>query len=123
MGAWRQVGEGPAQSISVAGTPSDGWVAVASRSHLTPEDSRFLETLSLRDRISVGSSLKFCVVAEGRAHVYPRFGPTWEWDTAAGQAIVEAAGGQVLDPEGQPLRYNKPSLQHTGFVAWGYRRR
>lgn len=66
---------------------------------------------------SVGSALKLCLVAEGSAHLYPRFGPTMEWDTAAAQCIVEQAGGRVTDLAGDPLRYNKPDLHNPPFVA------
>jgi 3'(2'), 5'-bisphosphate nucleotidase len=72
------------------------------------------------EAIGVGSSLKFCRVAEGAIDVYPRFAPTSEWDTAAGQAIVEAAGGAVLDPRGRPFRYNqRETLLNGDFVALG----
>lgn len=72
------------------------------------------------EAIGVGSSLKFCRVAEGAIDVYPRFAPTSEWDTAAGQAIVEAAGGVVLDPHGRPFRYNqRDTLLNGDFVALG----
>ena len=67
----------------------------------------------------MGSSLKFCLVAEGTADVYPRLGPTMEWDTAAAQCVVEEAGGQVLDRDGKPLRYNKPDLHNPWFVVGG----
>jgi 3'(2'), 5'-bisphosphate nucleotidase len=66
---------------------------------------------------SVGSALKLCLVAEGSAHLYPRFDPTMEWDTAAAHCIVEQAGGSVTDLKGDPLRYNKPDLHNPPFVA------
>jgi 3'(2'), 5'-bisphosphate nucleotidase len=70
------------------------------------------------DFISAGSSLKLCLVAEGRAHLYPRTGPTMEWDTAAGQAVAEASGAEVVDFEtGQPLNYNKKDLHNPWFVV------
>ena len=70
--------------------------------------------------VGCGSSLKFCRIAEGGIDLYPRFGPTSEWDTAAGQAIVEAAGGAVLDPRGRPLRYNqRDTLLNGDFLAFG----
>jgi 3'(2'), 5'-bisphosphate nucleotidase len=65
----------------------------------------------------MGSSLKFCLIAEGAADVYPRHGPTWEWDTAAAQCILEEAGGTVTDLEGNSIRYNKPDLLNSAFVA------
>jgi 3'(2'), 5'-bisphosphate nucleotidase len=94
---------------------------VASRSHSNPETEQFLERLRQRcgslEVKSVGSALKLCLVAEGSAHLYPRFGPTMEWDTAAAQCIVEQAGGSVTDLAGDPLRYNKPDLHNPPFVA------
>jgi len=101
--------------------PAAGLTALVSKSHLDPETQAFVARLDIADRISVGSSLKFCALAEGRADVYPRFGPTMEWDTAAGDAILRAAGGVVLDPEGAPFRYNKAAQKYRNgaFVAWG----
>jgi 3'(2'), 5'-bisphosphate nucleotidase len=96
-------------------------VAVASRSHLDPDTQAFLAGLPITDRRSIGSSLKFCLVAEGEADVYPRLAPTMEWDTAAGQAVLEAAGGSVITPEGAPFRYGKAAagFRNGPFVAWG----
>jgi 3'(2'), 5'-bisphosphate nucleotidase len=97
--------------------PETGLTVVMSRSHPSPELDNFLEKIKVADCLPVGSSLKLCVVAEGRADLYPRLGPTMEWDTAAGQAVVEAAGGRVLTPEGVPLRYNKESLLNPYFIV------
>ena len=72
-----------------------------------------------RTRVSAGSSLKFCLVAEGKADVYPRFGPTMEWDTAAGHAVLRAAGGRVLTTDGDPFLYVKPGFRNPGFIAFG----
>jgi 3'-phosphoadenosine 5'-phosphosulfate (PAPS) 3'-phosphatase len=96
-------------------------VALASRSHCDPQTEAFLADLPVAERKSAGSSLKFCVIAEGVADVYPRFAPTMEWDTAAGDAVLRAAGGIVLDLEGRPLAYGKveTGLRNAGFVAWG----
>lgn len=101
--------------------PHAGLVAVASRSHLDPETAAFLDRLPLTDRRSAGSSLKLCLVATGEADVYPRFGPTMEWDIAAGHAVLQAAGGQLLAPDGGPFRYGKTTtgLRNGPFVAWG----
>jgi 3'-phosphoadenosine 5'-phosphosulfate (PAPS) 3'-phosphatase len=84
-----------------------------------------LARLPIGERRSAGSSLKFCALAEGLADVYPRFGPTMEWDTAAGDAVLRAAGGAVLAEDGRPLRYGKidGQLRNGGFVAWGDPRR
>jgi 3'(2'), 5'-bisphosphate nucleotidase len=96
-------------------------VALASRSHCDPDTEAFLARLPIAERKSTGSSLKFCVIAEGGADVYPRFAPTMEWDTAAGDAVLRAAGGIVLDAGGKPLAYGKMAsgLRNGGFVAWG----
>ena len=96
-------------------------IALASRSHGDPATEAFLARLPIRERRSAGSSLKFCVIAEGDGDVYPRFAPTMEWDTAAGDAVLRAAGGVVLAVEGGPLRYGKvgAGLRNGGFVAWG----
>ena len=95
--------------------------ALASRSHGDPQTEAFLSRLPIGERKSAGSSLKFCVIAEGDADVYPRFAPTMEWDTAAGDAVLRAAGGIVLALDGRPLQYAKVSagLRNGGFVAWG----
>lgn len=101
--------------------PAGGWIALASRSHCDPATEAFLARLPIGERRSAGSSLKFCALAEGGADVYPRFAPTMEWDTAAGDAVLRAAGGVVLATEGGPLLYGKRSgnLRNGGFVAWG----
>ena len=82
-------------------------VALASRSHGDARTEAFLERLPIAERRSAGSSLKFCLIAEGLADVYPRFAPTMEWDTAAADAVLRAAGGVVLDVSGDPLVYGK----------------
>jgi len=107
---------------SQTATETRTFTAIASRSHLSGETSSFLEELKKEHGdikiISAGSSLKFCLVAEGTADVYPRFAPTMEWDTAAGQAIVEQAGGTVLQHgTGEPLRYNKENLLNPWFIV------
>ena len=97
--------------------PEAGLTVVMSRSHPSPELEDYLKNIKIAEALPVGSSLKLCVVAEGRADLYPRLGPTMEWDTAAGHAVVEAAGGQLNTPEGQPLRYNKENLLNPHFVV------
>ncbi len=97
-------------------------IVIGSRSHATPELTEFVEKMKKEydevEFISAGSSLKFCLVAEGTADVYPRFGPTMEWDTAAGQAVVENAGGTVIEMEtGEPLRYNREDLLNPWFMV------
>ncbi|MUO78072.1 3'(2'),5'-bisphosphate nucleotidase CysQ [Agrobacterium vitis] len=114
------------QSIKVR-TPTDGMIAVASRAHSGPETEEFLVNHAITDTRSVGSSLKFCLVAEGAADVYPRFGRTMEWDTAAGDAVLRAAGGMTVGPDGAPLLYGKRDQLHDSdfanpsFIAWGDR--
>jgi 3'(2'), 5'-bisphosphate nucleotidase len=92
----------------------------ASRSHRDARTEAFMARLGEVEPMAQGSSLKFCRIAEGAMDVYPRFGPTSEWDTAAGQAIVEAAGGIVVDPRGRPLRYNqRDTLLNGDFLVVG----
>jgi len=96
----------------------DTRAAVASKSHLTQSTMDYLgEVMGLCDFVSVGSSLKFCIVAEGQADIYPRLSPTSEWDTAAGHAVLLAAGGRVDGPDGAPLAYGKKALLNIGFCA------
>ena len=106
-------------SITVRQVPSSGPLAVASRSHRNEETNRWLEEHQIKETVSIGSSLKFCLVACGEADVYPRFGPTMEWDTAAGDAVLRAAGGITTHPEGSVYRYGKSGYRNTEFVAWG----
>lgn len=99
------------------------FVVVASRSHLTPETETYIEALKQKhgdvELISSGSSIKICLVAEGKADVYPRFAPTMEWDTAAGHAIARAAGMEVYqaDKKDVPLQYNKENLLNPWFIV------
>lgn len=118
-GAYRKAMDGSKTRIETTGAiATDELIVTASRSHGADELERFLEHLSVRSRVSAGSALKFCMIAEGRADIYPRFGPTWEWDTAAGHAIVLEAGGRVVDTGGtDELQYNKPVIKHKGFIA------
>ncbi len=90
---------------------------VGSRSHVNAETAEYLQRLGAHELVSVGSSLKFCLLAEGKADLYPRLGPTCEWDTAAAQAVLEGAGGKVETLEGRPLRYSKPDILNPWFVA------
>ena len=103
-----EAGERP---IVARARPAEGAVAVASRSHSDAQTEAFLDAEGVAERISAGSSLKFCLVAEGRADLYPRFGRTMEWDVAAGHAVLSAAGGRVTTRDGAPFRYRKPGLR------------
>jgi 3'(2'), 5'-bisphosphate nucleotidase len=109
------------QELRVSAIPECGLRAVASRSHLDPATKQWLDGQKIASHISAGSSLKFCTIAEGAADVYPRFGPTMEWDTAAGHAILVSAGGCVVDLDGSPLYYGKAGagFRNSAFVAWG----
>lgn len=109
----------PRRAIQVRPVPAAGIVAVSSRSHSTPETEQYLNNYRVLDRVSVGSSLKFCLVAAGEADLYPRLGTTMEWDTAAGHAVLLAAGGGVWAPGGVPLRYGKPGFRNSHFIASG----
>ncbi|WJW75217.1 3'(2'),5'-bisphosphate nucleotidase CysQ [Thiohalobacter sp. IOR34] len=119
-GAYKQQDDQPPQRIRVRPL-GDGPVIVAgSRSHRGDSLNRFLERLGEHEIISMGSALKLCLVAEGRADVYPRLGPTSEWDTAAAQCVVEEAGGKVTGLDMEPLPYNtKDSLLNPHFLVFG----
>ncbi len=119
-GAWHQKGGKVLERLNAVAHPGDRpWRVVGSRSHNTPEVDAFVARLGAAEMVSMGSSLKLCLVAAGRADVYPRLGPTSEWDTCAAQAVVEEAGGQVLDAHtGEPLRYNaRESILNPHFIV------
>lgn len=113
-----KIKKGVKEPIKVNGKETNR-IAVQSRSHASDDEAKLLESFNVVDTISVGSSLKFCMVAEGKADVYYRHNPTMEWDTAAGQAVVEAAGGKVLDGE-KPFQYNKEVLRNGSFLCVGF---
>lgn len=118
-GAWKQENDGPFEAITTQRV-EDKLRVVASRSHRSEELENVINLLPDHSEISVGSSLKFCMVAEARADFYPRIGLTSEWDTAAGQCVVEQAGGLVTTMDFQPLRYNtKESLLNPYFLVFG----
>jgi 3'(2'), 5'-bisphosphate nucleotidase len=108
----------PPQAIHTRPCPKDDLLVMVSRSHLNARTETFLEGLPQARRIPCGSSLKFCRLAEGAADLYPRLGPTRDWDVAAGHAILAAAGGSVVAPDGTPLIYGSPALRIPAFVAW-----
>jgi len=118
-GAFKQDGVGDGR---IASSVEPGAVRVAvSRDHITPADEGFISRLSDAVRIPKGSSLKFCLVADGTVHVYPRLGRTREWDTAAAQCVIEQAGGCVVDLSCRTIRYGKPDLINPGLIAAGNR--
>jgi len=120
-GAWKQVADGEPESISVRTAPEKGVTVARSRAPLTGGLlNRFLDKLGEYKVVSMGSALKSCLVAEGRADVYAKLGPTGEWDTGAAQCIVEEAGGHVTDTSMRELRYNtKDSLLNPHFFVFG----
>jgi 3'(2'), 5'-bisphosphate nucleotidase len=120
MGAYRRIGEAPAEAIRVSALADGPIRVVGSRSHRGSSLDGYLSRLGDHEMVPMGSSLKLCLVAAGDADVYPRLGPTCEWDTAAAQGVVEAAGGQVVDLAGKPLRYNtKEAYLNPFFIAYG----
>lgn len=117
MGAWR-VADGKREAIQTLphqeGAP---WRVVGSRNHLSQETLDYLAPFGEIELVSMGSSLKFCIIAEGGAELYPRLAPTCEWDTAAAQAVLEGAGGSVTQLDGSALAYSKPDILNPWFVA------
>ena len=110
----------PPMAISARAIPAEGAVVVASRRHGSGEEmDNFLAGYKVQGRVTAGSSLKLCLVAAGKADLYPRFGRTMEWDTAAGQAVLMAAGGSTRDTEGRPLTYGKPGFENPHFICYG----
>ncbi len=120
QGAWRRDRDREQRPIRVSPAAAKTVRVVGSRSHRGPDLDGYLERLGPHELVPMGSSLKFCVVAEGEADVYPRLGPTSEWDTAAAEAVLVAAGGKVVTSLGLPLAYNKgPDLLNPWFIASG----
>lgn len=116
--AWREK-DGKKTPLSARIPDADGLIVAVSRSHISEKFESYLATLPLKGRISCGSAIKFGLLAAGEADIYPRFGQTMEWDTAAGHAILEAAGGRMETKEGGPLVYGKPGFLNNGFIARG----
>jgi 3'(2'), 5'-bisphosphate nucleotidase len=121
VGAWREANERAPSPISVRRVARPPLRVLGSRSHGSPHLAEALATMGPHELIAAGSSIKLCLVADGSCDLYPRLGPTSEWDIGAGQAVVEAAGGQVVElTTGQPLRYNsRPTLLNPQFMAYG----
>lgn len=116
MGAWRWA-KGQVQAIHCVAQPLQPLRVVGSRHHLSDATLAYLAPLGEITLLSMGSSLKFCLIAQGDADLYPRLAPTCEWDTAAAQAVLEGAGGQVCQLDGSPLHYNKADILNPWFVA------
>jgi 3'(2'), 5'-bisphosphate nucleotidase len=116
IGAFRAIGT-ESSPIKVGGGVAEVCRVVANKSHLNAETKSFIGRLGPVRLVQAGSSLKFCRVAEGGADIYPRLAPTCEWDTAAAQAILEGAGGAVVNLEGLPLRCGKPDVFNPSFIA------
>lgn len=115
--AWVEGSDGVRQPLQVR-APGQALTVVASKSHMNAETRDYLAAeLPGAELVSIGSSLKFCLLAQGSADAYPRLSPTSEWDTAAGHAVLLAAGGRVDGPDGMPLRYGKPGFLNSGFAA------
>lgn len=118
-GAWVQE-SGQRRPLHTRAVPAQGLGVVSSRSHGDNDAlERFLAGRTVAQQLSAGSSLKLCLVAGGEADVYPRLGRTMEWDIAAGDAVLRAAGGVTLTLDGAPLQYGKPTLDNPHFAAWG----
>jgi len=120
LGAEKSEAGGAFQSIRTRTPPPEGLTALASRSTAIYSDLDIWfgrEGLTIAERKQAGSSLKFCLIADGQGDIYPRFGPTCEWDTAAGQGVLEAAGGEVVTTDGKPLTYGKPEFHNPHFIA------
>ena len=120
QGATRRTGDAPPEPICVQRSCADPVRVVGSRSHANPRLRHYLEAIGDYELVSMGSSLKFCLLAEGKADLYPRLGPTSEWDTAAAHAVVVAAGGHIVTLDNSPLKYNcKASLLNPEFLVFG----
>ncbi|MEL0107205.1 MAG: 3'(2'),5'-bisphosphate nucleotidase CysQ [Rhodospirillaceae bacterium] len=118
-GAFVEMNDEAPRLVACRRPTEDGLTAVVSKSHRTEQEDAYLSKLKIKREVSAGSSLKFGMIAAGRADIYPRMGRTMEWDTAAGHAIVIYGGGYVLDMNGSPLRYGKPGFENPQFVATG----
>jgi 3'(2'), 5'-bisphosphate nucleotidase len=118
-GAFSESADDAPKTISCRAPGSDGMVVVASRNHRSPELEDYIAELDVKSSTSAGSSLKFCLVAAGLADIYPRLGRTMEWDTAAGHAVVMAAGGSVRKLDDSPLTYAKAGFENPHFVVRG----
>lgn len=123
-GAWKEINDnnGSHEIIGIRvsnKTTNEELNVVQSRNHSGEEEEEFYSKFKIKDKLSKGSSLKICLVAEGKADLYYRSGPTWEWDTAAGHAILNAAGGYLVNKDKSDIIYNKEAMKNFGFIAGG----
>jgi 3'(2'), 5'-bisphosphate nucleotidase len=116
IGSWKIAADGGVKHLTLS-HKIDNWTAVGSRTHSSDEEAALLAKYNVTNIISAGSSLKFCMIAEGSAQIYYRHGPTMEWDTAAGHAIAIYSGAYMAMPNGEPFVYNKPSLLNSSFIC------
>ena len=114
-----EISGGVTRAIAARAPAEDGLVAVSSKSHPDAKTDALLKSLAVKGNTNAGSSLKFCLVAAGEADIYPRAGHTMEWDTAAGDAVLRAAGGRMTDWDGAPFVYGKAGFHNTAFIARG----
>jgi 3'(2'), 5'-bisphosphate nucleotidase len=121
VGAWKRAAGG-VKTISARRAPPEGLTIMASRHYKDdPALAAYLDQFTIASVTNIGSALKFCALAEGKADFYPRLGRTMEWDTAAPQAVLEAAGGCVLTMDGAPMGYGKKGFENPHFLCWGLR--
>jgi 3'(2'), 5'-bisphosphate nucleotidase len=118
QGAWKREADGSTRRLAVE-NPPQAIRAVASKNHMNEDTRHFIQQLGEHQLVQAGSSLKFCRIAEGQADIYPRLGPTCEWDTGAAHAVLVAAGGKVTQLDGTPLAYGKEEVLNPYFVASG----
>jgi 3'(2'), 5'-bisphosphate nucleotidase len=117
--AYRSIAGSTPEIIHARKPEEEGLVVVSSKAFARAETQEFLKSIKVKELVPGSSSIKFCQVAEGSADLYPRFGRTMEWDTAAGHAILNAAGGRVETWDGKPLLYGKPHFENPNFIAYG----
>lgn len=114
-----EIKDGVTRTITTRTPDADGLIAVSSKSHPDPQTAELLRRMPIKGHTNAGSSLKFCLLAAGEADIYPRAGTTMEWDTAAGHAVLSAAGGRVTNWDDTPFVYGKPDFRNGPFIARG----
>lgn len=119
LGAFRAERDGSERAIAARAKPADGLIVMSSKSHGSAAESAYCDAFAVKEHRRLGSAAKFGLLAEGAGDLYPRFGPTSEWDTAAGEALLVAAGGHVERIDGMPLVYGKPGFRNPDFIARG----